>query len=88
MARTLSSLTGLRLLLWELPPLKFLGYYQIENEHWSELPFPSPGIFPTQGSNLRLLHCRQSINAQDKEIEAETDSKQEELTQCLLLCQM
>lgn len=27
---SLSSLTGLRLLLWELPPLKFLGYYQIE----------------------------------------------------------
>ena len=21
-------------------------------EYWSELPFPSPGIFPTQGSNL------------------------------------
>ena len=23
-------------------------------EHWSGLPFPSPGIFPTQGSNLCL----------------------------------
>jgi len=45
------------------------------------------GIFPTQGSNLHLLHCRQSVNAQDKEIEAETDSKQEELIQSLLLCQ-
>ena len=21
-------------------------------EYWSELPFPSPGIFPTQGMNL------------------------------------
>ena len=33
-------------------------------ECWSELPFPSPGdlpnpgIFPTQGLNLGLLHCR------------------------------
>ena len=24
-------------------------------EYWSGLPFPSPGIFPTQGSNLGLL---------------------------------
>lgn len=27
---SLSSLTRFRLLLWEMPPLKFLGYYQIE----------------------------------------------------------
>ena len=27
-------------------------------EYWSGLPFPSPGIFPTQGSNQGLLHCR------------------------------
>ena len=25
-------------------------------EYWSGLSFPSPGIFPTQGSNLCLLH--------------------------------
>ena len=24
--------------------------------YWSELPFPTPGIFPTQGSNVSLLH--------------------------------
>ena len=36
-------------------------------EHWSVLPFPSPGdlpdpgIFPTQGSNPGLLHCRQIL---------------------------
>ena len=30
-------------------------------EYWSGLPFPSPGIFPTQVSNLGLLHCRQMI---------------------------
>ena len=27
--------------------------------YWSRLPFPSPGIFPTQGLNPGLLHCRQ-----------------------------
>ena len=30
-------------------------------EYWSGLPFPSPGIFPTQGSNPGLLHCRQTL---------------------------
>ena len=25
-------------------------------EYWSGLPFPSPGIFPTQELNLHLLH--------------------------------
>ena len=25
-------------------------------EYWNGLPFPSPGIMPTQGSNLHLLH--------------------------------
>ena len=28
--------------------------------YWSGLPFPSPGIFPTQGSNPGLPHCRQT----------------------------
>ena len=27
-------------------------------EHWSGLPSFLQGIFPTQGSNLGLLHCR------------------------------
>ena len=30
-------------------------------EYWSGLPFPSPGIFPTQGLNLSLPHCRQTL---------------------------
>ena len=30
-------------------------------EYWSGLPFPSPGIFPTQGSNPGLLHSRQIL---------------------------
>ena len=29
-------------------------------EHWSGLPFPSPGDLPTQGSNSGLPHCRQT----------------------------
>ena len=30
-------------------------------EYWSGLPFPSPGIFLTQGSNPGLLHYRQTL---------------------------
>ena len=33
-------------------------------EYWSGLPYPPPGIFPTQGLNLShlyLLHCRQIL---------------------------
>ena len=26
--------------------------------YWTGLPFPFPGIFPTQGSDPHLLHCR------------------------------
>ena len=30
-------------------------------EYWSGLPFPSPGIFPTQESNPSLLNCRRIL---------------------------
>ena len=30
-------------------------------EYWSELPFPSPEIFLTQGLNAGLLNCRQVL---------------------------
>ena len=30
-------------------------------QYWSGLPFPSPGNFPTQGSNPGLPHCRQTL---------------------------
>ena len=30
-------------------------------EYYSRLPFPSPGISPTQGLNPGLLHCRQTL---------------------------
>ena len=29
---------------------------------WSGLPFPSPGVFPTQGLNLGLLPCRRILS--------------------------
>ena len=29
--------------------------------HWSGLPFPTQGIFPTQGLNRGLPHCRQIL---------------------------
>ena len=31
-------------------------------EYWSGLPCPPQGIFPTQGSNPGLLHCRQILS--------------------------
>ena len=40
--------------LYSLPgPLSMGWSWQ---EYWSRLPFPLPGIFLTQGSNLHLLH--------------------------------
>ena len=38
------------------PPMEFS-----RPEYWSGLSFPSPGDFPTQRSNLGLLHCRQIL---------------------------
>ena len=32
-----------------------------KQEYWSRLPFPSPGALPTQGLNLGLLHCWQTL---------------------------
>ena len=32
-----------------------------QQESWSGLPFPSSWIFVTQGLNLGLLHCRQTL---------------------------
>ena len=41
-----------------------LGFSFSKQEYWSKLPLPSPGVFPTQGLNLCLLHllpCRQIL---------------------------
>ena len=40
------------------PPLS-LGFSR--QEHWSGLPFPSPGVFLTQDTDPDLLHCRQIL---------------------------
>ena len=39
--------------------LLFMGFSR--QSFWSRLPFPSQQIFPTQGSNPCLLHCRQML---------------------------
>ena len=33
-------------------------------KYWSGLPFPSQGIFLSQGMNLGLLHCRGTLALQ------------------------
>ena len=48
-------------------------------EHWSGLPFPSPGDLPTQGLNrhlLRLLHWQAEF------FTSESPGKPTQLTQC------
>ena len=47
-------------------------------EYWSGLPFPPPGIFPTQGSNLHLLHW------QVDSLPAEPSRKPEEVSGIML----
>ena len=36
-----------------------MGFFR--QQYWSGVPFPSAGIFPTQGSNPGLPHCRQIL---------------------------
>ena len=42
---------------YQAPP--FTGFSR--QEYWSGLPFPSPGVFPTQGLNPGLPHSRQTL---------------------------
>ena len=44
---------------WSLPGFSVHGILQ--QEYWSGLPFFLQGIFPTQGLNPSLLHCRQIL---------------------------
>ena len=45
-----------------LQPARLLCPWEFSRqEYWSGLPFPSPGIFPIQGLNPGLLHCRQIL---------------------------
>ena len=47
--------------LWFIAHQALLSMRFSRQGYWSGLPFPSPGIFPTQGSNPGLLHCRQIL---------------------------
>ena len=44
--------------LWTIALQAPLSMEFSRQEYWSELPFPSPKIFLTQGLNPDLLHCR------------------------------
>ena len=44
-------------------------------EYWSGLPFPSSGIFPTQGLNSGPLHCRRSLALQADSLLTEPPGK-------------
>ena len=59
----MSSLSHVRLFAtsWIIAHQAPLSVEFSRQAYWSGLPFPSPGIFPTQGLNLGLLHCRQII---------------------------
>ena len=45
-------------MLWAIARQALLSMEFSRQEYWSGLPCPSPRIFPTQGLNLGLLHCR------------------------------
>ena len=47
--------------LWIIASQAPLSMEFSSQKYWSGLPFPSPGVFLTQGSNLGLLHCRQIL---------------------------
>ena len=47
--------------LWTVAHQAPLSMEFSRQEYWNGLRFPSPGIFPTQGSNLGLPHCRQIL---------------------------
>ena len=43
--------------LWTIAHQAPLSMGFSRQEYWRELPFPTPGIFHTQGLNLQLFHC-------------------------------
>ena len=57
------SLSRVRLFatLWTVARQAPLSMGFSRQEYWSGFPFPSPGDFPTQGSNPSLLLCRQTL---------------------------
>ena len=60
----MKRLYGLFLILWTVACQAPLSMGFSRQEYWCGLPYPLQGIFPTQGSNLRLLrllHCRRIL---------------------------
>ena len=57
----LLNLVQLFALSWTIVGQAPLSMEFSRQEYWSGLPFPSLGIFLTQGSNPSLLHCRQIL---------------------------
>ena len=57
-------------------------------EDWSGLPFPSPGIFPTQGLNHGLPHCRLILYClnQDGHLQKDNKTKQNKNNKCWWGC--
>ena len=53
------NIFGIKAFKWSLPGSSIHGISQARIQ--SGLLFTSPQIFPTQGSNLGLLHCRQIL---------------------------
>ena len=59
----LSRFSGVRLFvtLWTVALHSPLSRGFSRQEYWSGLPCPLLGVFPTQGSNSGVLHCRQIL---------------------------
>ena len=46
---------------WTVASQALLSMRILMQEYWSGLPCPPPGIFPNQGLNPSLLHCRLTV---------------------------
>ena len=47
--------------LWTIAHQAPLPLELFRQEYWSGLPIPTPGVFPTQGLNLSLLHYKRIL---------------------------
>ena len=52
--------------LWTIAHQAYPSMAFSRQEYWSGLPFLSPGVFPTQGSNPGLLHGGRCFNLPEK----------------------
>ena len=56
-----SALCQTLVTLWTIAHQSHLSMEFSRQEYWSGCHFLFQGIFPTQGSNLQLLHCKQFL---------------------------